>query len=109
MTAVPGSGAAVRESIAQAVSGVLAALTALADPEFVVVGGPWGTEPAILDAITGQAARLPRPVAIRAAAVTSEPSLAGARAAAVSRLRSAILRDARERTGTMAAAAPDAR
>ncbi|TVZ04726.1 ROK family transcriptional regulator [Trebonia kvetii] len=109
VTAGPGSGAAVRESIAEAVSGVLAALTALADPEFVVVGGPWGSQPAILDAITARAARLPRPVAIRPAAVTSEPSLAGARAYALSLLRSAILRDARERTGTMAAAARDAR
>jgi predicted NBD/HSP70 family sugar kinase len=109
MAAGPGTGAAVRESIAEAVSGVLAALTALADPEFVVVGGPWGTQPAILNAITARAARLPRPVAIRPAAVTSEPSLAGARANALSLLRSAILRDARERTGTMAATARDAR
>ena len=109
MAAGPGSGAALRESIAEAVSGVLAALTALADPEFVVIGGPSGTQPAILNAITARAARLPRPVAIRPAAVTSEPSLAGACANALSLLRSAILRDARERTGTMAAAARDAR
>ena len=59
MTASPGSGAAVRETIAHAVSGVLAALTALADPEFVVVGGPWGTQPTILDAITARAAACP--------------------------------------------------
>jgi predicted NBD/HSP70 family sugar kinase len=105
----PGSGAAVRESIAQAVSGVLAALTALADPEFVVIGGPWGAQPAILEAITARAARLPRPVTIRPAAVTSEPSLAGARAESLSLLRSAILRDARDRAGTTAAAVRDAR
>ena len=109
MAASPGGGAAVRETIAHAVTGVLAALTALADPEFVVVGGPWGTQPTILDAITARAARLPRPVPIRPAAVTSEPSLAGARADALSHLRSAILDDARERTRTMAAAARDAR
>jgi predicted NBD/HSP70 family sugar kinase len=105
----PGSGAAVRESIAQAVSGVLAALTALADPEFVVVGGPWGAQPVILEVITAQAARLPRPVTIRPAAVTSEPSLAGARAESLSLLRSAILRDARDRAGTTAAVVRDAR
>jgi len=105
----PGSDAAVRESIAQAVSGVLAALTALADPEFVVVGGPWGAQPAILEVITARAARLPRPVAIRPAAVTSEPSLAGARAESLSLLRSAILRDAQDRAGTTAAAIRDAR
>jgi hypothetical protein len=68
-----------------------------------------GGQPAILEAITARAARLPRPVTIRPAAVTSEPSLAGARAESLSLLRSAILRDARDRAGTTAAAVRDAR
>jgi predicted NBD/HSP70 family sugar kinase len=70
--------AAVRDALGQAAGGVLAALIALADPQAVVVGGPWGQHPAILAAVAAAAARLPRPVTVRAARVISEPSLSGA-------------------------------
>jgi len=90
-----GAAAAVRDLIGQAVSGVLAALTELADPRFVVVGGPWGNHPALFAAVTAAAARLRRPVSVRAAEVTSEPSLAGARAEALRLLRAGILATAR--------------
>jgi len=74
----------VLDAVAEAVSGVLAAVVALADPEVIVVGGPWGSH--VLDAVAAAFARLPRHVPVRAADVTTEPSLAGARTAAVSRL-----------------------
>ena len=53
------------QTLAHAISGVLAAVTALGDPEFVVVGGSWGTHPPILDAITARATRMPRQVPVR--------------------------------------------
>jgi predicted NBD/HSP70 family sugar kinase len=82
---------ATRQALGQAVSGVLAAVVALADPELIIIGGSWGSHPVILDAISTATARLPRHVPIRAAGLTAEPSLAGARIEALSRLRSAIV------------------
>jgi predicted NBD/HSP70 family sugar kinase len=83
---------ATRQALGRAMSGVLAAVVALTDPEVVVIGGPWGSDPVVLAAITGAAARLPRHVPVRAAALTVEPALAGARADAVERLRATIVR-----------------
>ncbi|GHH33790.1 ROK family transcriptional regulator [Lentzea cavernae] len=74
--------------LARAISGVVTALVTLADPEFVVIGGSWG--PSLLDAITSECARSPRPVPIRVASV-AEPSLTGARADALHRLRAALV------------------
>jgi predicted NBD/HSP70 family sugar kinase len=82
---------ATRQALGQAVSGVLAAVVALADPELIIIGGSWGSHPVILDTITTAAARLPRHVPVRAAELTVEPSLAGARIDALSRLRSTIV------------------
>jgi predicted NBD/HSP70 family sugar kinase len=87
--------AALRDALGQAVSGVLAAATALTDPEVIIIGGSWGSHPLILEAISTAAARLPRHVPIQAAQVTAEPSLAGARAGALTRLRSDIIAAAR--------------
>jgi predicted NBD/HSP70 family sugar kinase len=90
--AAPGAqAAATRRILGQAVTGALAAAVALCDPELVVIGGPWGSHPVLFGLIAANAARLPRPVLVRAARLTAEPSLAGARLEALSRLRSAIL------------------
>ena len=89
--ALLGAPAATRRALGRAVSGVLAAIVALADPELIVIGGPWGTQPAVLDAIAAQFRRHSRHVPLRAAAVTAEPSLAGARGHAVAALRAAIV------------------
>jgi predicted NBD/HSP70 family sugar kinase len=80
-----------RQVMAEAVSGVLAALVALVDPGLVVIGGSWGRHPVIIDAVSAAFGRLPRHVPVRAAELTDQPSLAGARSDALSRLRSAIV------------------
>lgn len=77
---------------ARAIGGVITALVTLADPEIVVVGGSWG--PALLDPIRAECARLPRQVEVVAASV-AEPSLAGARAAALSLVRAALVEASR--------------
>jgi predicted NBD/HSP70 family sugar kinase len=82
---------AVRHALGQAISGVLAAVVALCDPELIVIGGSWGTHPLILEAITTAFTRMPRHVPVRAARLRAEPSLAGARADALTRLRLAIV------------------
>ena len=83
--------AASRGVLGDAISSVLAAIVALTDPTTIVVGGRWGIHPVILDTIRAAFADRPRHVPVRAATVTAEPSLAGARADALDRLRSAVV------------------
>ncbi len=83
--------AATRNALGRAVSGVLAAVVALTDPELIIVGGSWGSRPVILETIATCTARLPRTVPVRAAELTGNPSLAGARTDALRRLRSDII------------------
>ena len=89
-------GAATRRILGQAIAGVLAAVVALADPELVIIGGPWGSRPVILDLISEATARFPRHAPVRAADLTTEPSLAGVRLEALNRLRSAIVTTANQ-------------
>jgi predicted NBD/HSP70 family sugar kinase len=86
----------VRTALATAVCGVLAAVVALADPAVVVLGGSWG--PALLPAIEVVFAADARTVPLRTAAVTGEPSLAGARHRALDDLRTAIVGKVRPET-----------
>ncbi len=81
----------VREAVAGAVAGAIAAVVALADPAEVVLGGPWGHHPELVAAVADAVAALPRPVPIRAATLTVAPALAGARSAALLRLRATII------------------
>jgi predicted NBD/HSP70 family sugar kinase len=83
--------AATRHAIGQAVSGVTAAVVALTDPELIVIGGSWGSRPVILETIAAGTARLASTVPVRVAELTDNPSLAGARIDALSRLRSDII------------------
>ncbi len=83
--------AGARQALGQAISGVLAAIVALADPGLVIIGGSWGRHPVVMEAISSAFAGLSRHVPVRAAELTDQPSLAGARSHAVRRLRSAIV------------------
>jgi predicted NBD/HSP70 family sugar kinase len=80
-----------RAALARAVSGVLCAAVALSDPELVVLGGLWGSHPAMLEAVREDLGAQPRSVPVRAAAVLDQPSLRGARASALQALRAAVL------------------
>ena len=82
LSRVDSGGAASRrllEVLGGAVSGVLAAVVALADPQVIVIGGGWGSHPAVLRAVDESFGRLPRHTPVRSATVTDEPALAGAR------------------------------
>jgi predicted NBD/HSP70 family sugar kinase len=82
--------AAVRAALSEAVGGVLTAITSLADPGYIVIGGPWGLHPEIFTAINDAAARHPRSPVLRSAAVPS-PSFTGARADALNRLCDSVI------------------
>ncbi|MFD5493796.1 ROK family transcriptional regulator [Streptomyces sp. NPDC127091] len=89
----------IRGALARAVGGVLAAAVALADPRLIVLGGTWGAEPHIAEAIRERFAELPRSVPVTTARVP-EPELAGARTRAVEALRTAIIATPRPQPST---------
>ena len=81
----------VRAAVGAALSGVLAALVAVCDPEVVILGGEWGGHPAVIDTVRARVPQSPRHVPIRPATVTEEPALSGARRRALEDLRTAIV------------------
>jgi predicted NBD/HSP70 family sugar kinase len=86
LAAVDGGPDDVLRALAEAIAGVIAALIALDDPQFVVLGGSWGQHPAVVAAVTRALSRQPRAVPVRPPLVTEEPALAGARRRAVQEL-----------------------
>ncbi len=86
-----GRGDRILDALGAAVSGVLDAAIALADPEVVVVGGCWGRDDAFLDELRRRSADLPRQVPVLAAVVADRPERSGARAAALEQLREVIV------------------
>jgi predicted NBD/HSP70 family sugar kinase len=82
--------ATLRSALGEAVSGALTAITSLADPGHIVIGGPWGLHPEIFTAIHNAAAGHPRSPALHSAAVPA-PAFTGVRADALSRLRDSII------------------
>jgi predicted NBD/HSP70 family sugar kinase len=81
----------VLAALSRAVCGVLAAVVAFADPELVVLGGSWGAEPALLEAVADEFGQLARNVPIRATRLTDQPALVGARNHALHELRDAVI------------------
>jgi predicted NBD/HSP70 family sugar kinase len=83
----------LRTALAAAVTDVLSAVVALADPGCIVIGGSWGPQPDILDSIAREFTRQPRHVPVHAARLTDQPALSGARDHALHQLRAVILTD----------------
>lgn len=82
-------------AVARAVSGVINAMVALLDPSTVVLAGSWGTHPRLVDAVRATVEAGARPVTIETAREPTAASLAGARAAALERLRDLIAEQSR--------------
>ena len=80
-----------RDAIAAALAGALSSVTAIADPQGLLIGGPWGDHPALLDLITAHLDPVPQPgLIIRPAALTDAPDRIGTRHAAVAAARKAV-------------------
>jgi predicted NBD/HSP70 family sugar kinase len=84
-------GAVLARALAEAVSGVLDAAVAFTDPAFAVIGGPWGSAAPFAAELAAALPARPRGIRITRPQVRDDPSLAGARAAAVHRLRDDIV------------------
>ena len=76
--------------LAAGITAVIAALIAIADPQLVMLGGPWGIQPRLLDAVRQRIAEHPRHVPITPATIIDNAPLAGARHHAHQQLRSRI-------------------
>ena len=85
------AGGSVLGALARAIGGVLSSVVALCDPELVVLGGPWGSRPAVVEAVRATAVGLRLPVDVRAAVVIEHAPLAGARTAAIRALGDTIV------------------
>jgi predicted NBD/HSP70 family sugar kinase len=70
---------------------VVAAAIAFCDPECVLLGGPWGADDALLDSLRREFDSQPRSIPLDRAVSTDEPSLSGARTAAITALRTDIV------------------
>ena len=86
---VVAEGQTILDTVAQAVHGLVGAIIALTDPEEVVLGGSWGRDRAVVEALTRCLASSPRAVPVRVA-TTEAPDHAGARARALADLRTSI-------------------
>jgi predicted NBD/HSP70 family sugar kinase len=81
------AGAVLARALAEAVGGILDAAVAFADPAFAVIGGPWGEAAPFAAELAAALPARPRGIRTVPPRVHDDPSLAGARAAAVNRLR----------------------
>ena len=77
--------------LATAVCDVITAAIGLADPQLVVIGGDWGTDPAIYAALQTRARSVPRPVPLELTQTGGNSALAGARSAALHALRADVI------------------
>lgn len=84
----------VLPQLTDAIRGVLLAVIAFADPLLVVLGGTWGRDPEVLDALTRDSPA-PREVTL-ATATLDAPELTGARTHAIDTLRTLIVQHATE-------------
>jgi predicted NBD/HSP70 family sugar kinase len=81
----------IRDTVADAICGVLVTIVSLADPEVIIIGGPWGGLPNLIDIIADRMADQPRSVEVRLSRLPGDAPLAAARGQAVADLQRALL------------------
>jgi predicted NBD/HSP70 family sugar kinase/biotin operon repressor len=80
-----------RGEIASAVAGALNAVVALLDPRGLLIGGPWGSAPGLIDLIADRIDPVAEPeLILRPAALTAAPYRDGIRIRAVAAARQAV-------------------
>ena len=85
------NGEVLAHELAEAISGVVEAAIAFADPALVVIGGPWGRASSFLTELGAALSELSSSTRLEAPQTGDNAALAGARAAAVQGLRSEII------------------
>lgn len=79
------------EVVARAVCGVLVTMISLTDPELIIIGGGWGTDPRLIAAVTDRLHDQPRRTVVRAATSSGDAPLVAVRDHARSALRREVL------------------
>ncbi len=80
------------DTIITALAGVVASLGTVLDPQAVLIGGPWADHPTVLDRLPGAVAGLAAvPTEVRLAGLGTDAAHRGARGAAVTTARTALL------------------
>jgi predicted NBD/HSP70 family sugar kinase len=80
-----------RDEIATAVAGALNSVVALTDPQGLLIGGPWGGAPGLIDNITTRLDPVAAPdLAVRPAALTDAPDRNGIRLRAIAAARKTV-------------------
>jgi predicted NBD/HSP70 family sugar kinase/biotin operon repressor len=83
-----------RDEIATAVAGALSSVVALVDPRGVLIGGPWGSTPGLIEAVGERMDTEAHPeLILRPAALTEAPDRQGTRIRAVVAARQAVADD----------------
>ncbi|MFL6064550.1 MAG: ROK family protein [Friedmanniella sp.] len=83
-----------REAIAVALAGALSSVVAIADPQGLLIGGPWGGDRELVDLVAARLDPLVDPgLVVRAAALTEAPDRIGTRLSAVAAARQAVADD----------------
>ena len=80
----------IRRDIGRAVAGILSGAVAMVDPALIVIGGPWGGEPTVLEDIDAELRALARHAPLEAARSATDAPHVGARMTATANLRAAI-------------------
>ena len=80
-----------RDEVVQALGAALSSLTALVNPQVVVLGGPWGGHEQLLPRLAAVLAAAPVPAAVRVAATGPDAPLIGARITALDLARTRLL------------------
>jgi predicted NBD/HSP70 family sugar kinase len=89
-------GSKLARALAAMIVDVVDSAVSFTDPAFVVLGGPWGCASPFVTAVQSLMVERPRRVELRRPLVRSEPSLAGARSAAVETLRGDVVARSRD-------------
>ena len=79
-----------RADVLLALGQALSSLTALLNPQVVVLGGPWGGHPELVAALTEALAQAPVPAAVRLATAGHDAPLIGARITALDLARARL-------------------
>jgi predicted NBD/HSP70 family sugar kinase len=90
LTRLLDSASELRDEVIEALALALSSVTALLNPQVLVLGGPWGGHPELAPRLAAALAEAPVPVALRVATAGADAPLIGARHTALEQARARL-------------------